>query len=326
MVKFLIIRFSSIGDIVLTTPVIRNLKQQIEGAEIHFLTKKAFLPVVEENPYIHKIHLYDKNFAQIIADLKAENFDFIIDLHKNLRSARFKLALKKVSFSFPKLNIEKWLMVNLKVNRLPDTHIVDRYLETVKLFNVKNDQLGLDFFIKSDNEMNTQILPENFRKGYIALVIGANHSTKQLPDEKIISLLKAINFPTLILGGKDDAGRGDAIVREIGELCLNYCGKLTLQQSASFVKQSKLVITPDTGLMHIASAFKKNILSIWGNTIPGFGMYPYLPGESSQVFQVNNLKCRPCSKIGYDKCPLKHFKCMNLIDLDAIAQKAKQLL
>lgn len=326
MVKFLIIRFSSIGDIVLTTPVIRNLKQQIEGAEIHFLTKKAFLPVVEENPYIHKIHFYDKNFAQIIADLKAENFDFIIDLHKNLRSARFKLALKKVSFSFPKLNIEKWLMVNLKVNRLPDTHIVDRYLETVKLFNVKNDQLGLDFFIKSDNEMNTQILPENFRKGYIALVIGANHSTKQLPDEKIISLLKAINFPTLILGGKDDAGRGDAIVREIGELCLNYCGKLTLQQSASFVKQSKLVITPDTGLMHIASAFKKNILSIWGNTIPGFGMYPYLPGESSQVFQVNNLKCRPCSKIGYDKCPLKHFKCMNLIDLDAIAQKAKQLL
>jgi ADP-heptose:LPS heptosyltransferase len=326
VVKFLIVRFSSIGDIVLTTPVIRNLKQQIEGAEIHFLTKKAFLPVIEENPYIHKIHLYNNNFSEIIKELKSENFDFIIDLHKNLRSARFKLALKKVSFSFPKLNVEKWLMVNLKVNKMPDVHIVDRYLETVKLFNIKNDKLGLDFFISSENEMNTQLLPENFRKGYIALVIGANHNTKQLPDDKITWLVKNINYPVIILGGKDDAARGEAIVQETGGVCLSYCGKLSLQQSASFVKQSRLVITPDTGLMHIASAFKKNILSIWGNTIPGFGMYPYLPGESSQIFEVNNLDCRPCSKIGFDKCPKKHFKCMNQIDLEAIVKKAKQLL
>lgn len=326
VVKFLIIRFSSIGDIVLTTPIVRNLKKQIEGAEIHYLTKKAYLPVLEENPFIHKIHLFDNNFQEIIRELKSEQIDFVIDLHNNLRSSRVKLALKRVAFSFQKLNVEKWLMVNLKINRLPDVHIVDRYLNTLEMFSIKNDNMGLDFFIKSEDEMNTQLLPELFRNGYIAVVIGAKHNTKQLPDNKIISLIKTIAYPVIILGGKDDEDRGNIISRAVGESCLNFCGKLSIQQSASLVKQSKFVVSHDTGLMHIASAFKKSILSVWGNTIPQFGMYPYLPGEESEIFEVRNLKCRPCSKIGYDKCPLKHFKCMNNIDLNAIAKKANILL
>jgi ADP-heptose:LPS heptosyltransferase len=325
VVKFLIIRFSSIGDIVLTTPVVRNLKTQIEGAEIHYLTKKAFLPVLEENPYIQKIHLYDNNFQEIVKELKQVSFDFIIDLHNNLRSSRIKLALNKISYSFPKLNVEKWLMVNLKINRLPEIHIVDRYLSTLSLFNIKNDNLGLDFFINADNEMNTRLLPDNFQKGFISVVIGAKHFTKQLPDAQIIELIQNIKFPTVLLGGKDDAERGETISKAIGDSCHNFCGKLSLQQSASYLKQSKLVITHDTGLMHIASAFGKTILSIWGNTIPAFGMQPYMSGEDSEIFEVTGLKCRPCSKIGFDKCPLKHFNCMHQIDLKAIALKANQL-
>ena len=326
MVKFLIIRFSSIGDIVLTTPVIRNLKTQIEGAEIHYLTKKAFAPVLQENPYIHKIHLYDNNLKEIISDLKKVDFDFIIDLHNNLRSSRVKLSLNKVSYSFPKLNLEKWLMVNLKINKLPDVHIVERYMSTLNLFNIKNDKRGLDFFISADNEMNTRLLPETFHRGYISVVIGAKHNTKQLPLTRLIELIRNLNFPVILLGGKDDAERGESISDAIGETCQNFCGKLSIQQSASYLKQSKLVITHDTGLMHIASAFGKTILSVWGNTVPEFGMYPYLPGENSEIFQVKNLKCRPCSKIGYEKCPLKHFNCMNQIELDALATKAKQIL
>lgn len=326
MVKFLIIRFSSIGDIILTTPVIRNLKNQVEGAEIHFLTKKAYSSVLEDNPYIDRLHLYDNNFSEIVNELKTTGIDFVIDLHNNLRSSRIKLALNKVSYAFPKLNVKKWLLVNFKINKMPDIHIVDRYISTLDMFNVKNDNLGLDFYIRSDNEMDIKNLPEPYHKGYIALVIGANHKTKQLPDERIVTLVKKINLPVIILGGKDDAERGEAITNECGGLCISFCGKLSLQQSASLVKQSRLVITPDTGLMHIASAFKKNILSVWGNTVPKFGMYPYFPGENSEIFEVTNLRCRPCSKIGYEKCPLKHFKCMNDIDLDSIAIKAVKLM
>ncbi|NJO69716.1 MAG: glycosyltransferase family 9 protein [Bacteroidetes bacterium] len=326
VVKFLIIRFSSIGDIILTTPVIRNLKNQIEGAEIHYLTKKAYLPVLEDNPFIHKIHLFDNNYSQLLKELKALEIDFIIDLHNNLRSSRFKLTLKRVSFSFNKLNTEKWLMVNFKLNRLPNVHIVDRYMETLDMFSVKNDKAGLDFFVNSENELDIKSLPEIFHKGYMAVVIGARHNTKQLPDEKIILLLQKLHYPVILLGGKEDEERGNTITAQIGESCLNLSGKLSIQQSASIVKQSQLVISHDTGLMHIAAAFKKTILSVWGNTIPEFGMTPYLAGEDSEIYGITGLSCRPCSKIGFDKCPLKHFKCMNQIDLDAIASKAHKIL
>lgn len=314
MVKFLIIRFSSIGDIVLTTPVVRCLKTQVEGAEVHFLTKKAFTPVLAHNPYIDKLHVLQDSLNQTIDALKQEEFDYIIDLHHNLRTLIVKNKLKKLSFSFNKLNIEKWLMVTFKINRLPEKHIVDRYFETVKLFDVENDGKGLDYFISPTDEVDVTQLPETFRNGYIGFVIGAKHNTKKLPVQKIISLLRKINKPVIILGGKEDASEGDEIANALGGRIYNACGKYSLGQSASLVKQADAIIAHDTGLMHIAAAFKKKIVSVWGNTIPGFGMYPYEPGAGSQIIEVKELKCRPCSKIGYAKCPKGHFNCMNLID------------
>ena len=105
----------------------------------------------------------------------------------------------------------------------------------------------------------------------------------------------------------------------------NACGRFSINQSASLVQQARVVITPDTGLMHIAAAFKKKIISVWGNTIPEFGMFPYLPDKDSRIIQVEGLSCRPCSKIGYSSCPKKHFRCMNDIDEKQLAELAKNL-
>lgn len=323
-VKFLIIRFSSIGDIVLTTPVIRCLKQQIEGAEIHFATKKQFASVVANNPYVDKVHILDGKLDELIEKLKQEEFHYIIDLHHNLRSLFVKKKLDAISFSFNKINIRKWLMVTLKINYLPNKHIVDRYMDTCKLFDVTNDNKGLDFFIDPANEVPIQSLPQQFQSGYIALVIGAKHATKQMPDEKIAQLCSKLNKPVILLGGPDDKNKADNIIKAAGNATiLNTCGNYNLQQSASLVKQAKVVISHDTGLMHIAAAFKKKIISIWGNTVPEFGMYPYLPGNDSAIFEVK-LRCRPCTKIGFQKCPKGHFKCMNLLDLNAIASKCNE--
>jgi ADP-heptose:LPS heptosyltransferase len=319
VVKFLIIRFSSIGDIVLTTPVIRCLKTQVENAEIHYLTKKAYAPVLADNPYIDKLHLLEGSLNETIQKLKDEKFDYIIDLHHNLRTFIVKNKLQILTFSFNKLNIEKWLMVTFKINRVPNTHIVDRYLETTRLFDIANDQKGLDYFISPNDEVNTNILPEPFCNGYVGLVIGAKHSTKKMPIDKINSLLQKMQLPVIILGGKEDIAEGEAIVKASGNLCFNACGKYNLGQSASLVKQARVIITHDTGLMHIAAAFKKKIVSIWGNTIPEFGMYPYLPDPDSCLFETKGLKCRPCSKIGYNKCPKGHFRCMNNLDENEIA-------
>lgn len=330
--KVLIIRFSSIGDIVLTTPVIRALKTQLDDAEVHYVTKKQYAGILQENPYVDKIHVLPENFSDLVKTLKAEQFDYIVDLHHNLRSLRLKKALGKPSTTFSKLNREKWLMVNLKINKLPNKHIVDRYMETVVPLGIKKDALGLDYFIPESEVVNINTLPITHQKGYVAYAIGAQHETKKLPFKRMVELCDKINKPIVLLGGPEDAEMGDKIAAvfektaksapyeekllELGKktTIYNACGKYSLHQSASLVKQADYVFTHDTGLMHIAAAFKKEIFSIWGNTIPAFGMYPYR--TKFKVLENNRVNCRPCSKIGYQKCPKGHFNCMNKIVFD----------
>lgn len=316
--KILIIRFSSIGDIVLTTPVIRCLKQQIDNVEIHYLTKPSFQSILKSNPYIDKLHLLDNKLSQTIENLKAQNFDYVIDLHNNLRTRIIKARLSVKSKSFDKLNLRKFLLVNFKLNTLPDLHIVDRYLETVSFLGVKNDGKGLDYFFNNDYELST-LIPQSHQQ-YIALVIGAQHATKRLPVYKLIEICKAINTPIILLGGKEDSDRGEEIQLASGEHVFNACGKFSIDESAFLVKNAQYLISHDTGLMHIAAAFNKPIVSVWGNTVPEFGMYPYLVTHH-KIAEVKGLSCRPCSKIGYKKCPLGHFKCMNEQDTLNIALK-----
>lgn len=328
MPRFLVIRFSSIGDIVLTSPVVRCLKQQLPDAEVHFLTKKAFAPVVEHNPYIDNVWLLEEQ-ANLVHQLKATRFDAIIDLHHNLRSQKFTAALGVPAYRFHKLNFSKWLLVNFKINQLPDVHIVDRYLDTVAPWGVHNDGLGLDYFTGASPE-TLAMLPPEYAQGYIALVIGAAHVTKIIPADKAAAIIREINRPVILLGGKDDRARGEAI-RALCPGCTvwNAAGEFSLHASASLVQRADLVITGDTGLMHIAAAFKKKIISIWGNTVPALGMTPYLP-EALQHYSVlvenTTLRCRPCSKLGFDQCPKQHFRCMTELDTALVAEQAQRLL
>lgn len=325
--KFLIIRFSSIGDIVLTTPVIRCLKKQVAGAEIHYLTKNNFKGIIESNPYVDKIHLLNDKPDSLIQDLQQENFDYIIDLHHNLRTLKVKRALKKIpSFSLNKLNIEKWLLTALKINIMPPVHIVDRYLDTVKSFGVKNDGKGLDYFIPDKDIVPDNHIPTAQSLGYIGVVIGAALNTKKLPLHKLKELCTKINHPVILLGGPEDRVTGDEIASIDSVKIYNSCGKFKLNESADLVRRARLIVTHDTGLMHIAAAFKKPVISIWGNTVPAFGMTPYYGKTmaANDLFETKGLWCRPCSKIGYHKCPLGHFKCMEKHSIEAIIKTVRE--
>jgi ADP-heptose:LPS heptosyltransferase len=327
--KFLIIRFSSIGDIVLTTPVIRCIKQQSPNAEVHFLTKKNYAGIVQTNPYVDKVIMLDESWDLMMHELKTEQYDYIIDLHHNLRTLKVKRGLKGVkSFSFNKLNIQKWLLTAFKINKLPNVHIVDRYMNTIKDLGIINDNKGLDFFIPEKAYVNEKDIPTSHMYGYIGVVIGAALNTKKLPVHKLKELCSKINYPVILLGGKEDKQIGDEIAAVDSIKIYNSCGKFNLNESADLIRNAKLIITHDTGLMHIATAFKKKIISIWGNTVPEFGMYPYYGSEQipNHKFQIPNLSCRPCSKIGYNKCPKKHFKCMELQNVDLMIAKTKEIL
>ncbi|HRJ14880.1 MAG TPA: glycosyltransferase family 9 protein [Saprospiraceae bacterium] len=323
MPKVLIIRFSSIGDIVLTTPVLRCIRMQT-GAELHFLTKENFRSVVEHNPHVGRVHTIRKKVSEVLPALKAEGYDFVVDLHRNLRSWQVKTALGVPSKSFDKLNWEKWLLVNLGINRLPRLHIVDRYLAAAAPLGVQNDGLGLDYFIpETDEEAAQDFLTAHFGGGvpaFIALVTGAAHATKRLPEARLIELCRLMTMPVVLLGGPDEQEQGERIAAQGGAHVVNACGKLKLNQSAGVLRRAQTVVTHDTGLMHIAAALGKDIVSIWGNTVPEFGMTPYIPGEdaSGKILEVKGLSCRPCSKIGHQACPKGHFRCMNDIDFSEI--------
>lgn len=325
--KILVLRFSSIGDIVLTSPVLRCLKQQKPDVEVHMATKSAFADLVRHSPHVDKVHELGDDIGELVTRLKAERFTSVIDLHHNLRTASIKRALGVTAHSFNKLNIEKWLLVNLKVDRMPKLHIVDRYMRTVEYLGVKNDGQGLELFIPVDRQVALDDLPSTHRSGYVAMAIGAAHATKRLPEHRLIELAQLIEGPIVLIGGAEDRLIARNIASAVGGRVYDATGQHDILGSASLIAQATSVVAHDSGAMHIAAAFKKTVVSVWGNTVPAFGMGPYIPlhPERAHIAEVKDLGCRPCSKIGHERCPLGHFRCMEQQDLKLVADLAKRL-
>jgi ADP-heptose:LPS heptosyltransferase len=320
--KILVIRFSSIGDVVLTTPVVRALKEQLPNAEIHFITKTAFKGVLEQNPNIDRLFTIERSINEVIADLKKENYNYLIDLHKNTRTLSLKLKLRRPSFAFPKLNFEKWLLVNFKRQSMPKMHVVDRYFKAVEKLGVKNDQLPCDFFIQPSDEVSIKDQFGLNPKEYVTIAIGAQFATKRMPFNKLEEIIQSLNTPIILIGGPTDKDMAEALVARFPlKQLFNACGEFNLAQSASIVKQSSVLLSNDTGMMHIASCFEIPTVSVWGNTVPELGMYPYFPlkKELFSIHEVKELACRPCSKIGFQECPKKHFNCMQMQKSDLIS-------
>mgnify|MGYP000358376056 FL=1 len=321
--RLLFIRFSAIGDIVLASPALRCAKQQIPGVEIHFLTKKSMKAVSEANPYVDQFHYFDKDLSATIQELKACKFDYIIDLHKNLRTLRIRLALGVPYLSYNKLSVEKFLLTKFQVNRMADRHISMRSVDTLAPLGVSYDGKGLDYFVPSE-----AIQPVFFPKGYVALVIGASYATKKLPLDSLKVLCSQIPHPIVLVGGKEEVADGEALALLDPTRIVNTCGAYSLHESALIVQKAKVVISHDTGMLYIACAFEKNVIAIWGATSPALQVEPFMPDDSkARVFQsiVPDLACQPCSNFGTKTCPKGHFACMKQQDLPEIARQVEQM-
>ncbi len=299
----------------------------MNDVEIHALTKKQYSSLYRNNPNIDSVHEWTEENKELIKELKDQSFDYVIDLHRNIRTQKIKSSLKQKNYTFPKLNIQKWLYVNFKYNNMPKVHVVDRYFEAVKPLGVKNDLKGIEFFMDKSSHVEKQKLTKG--KDYVCFAIGAQFATKKMPIEKLAEIITNINTPVVIIGGKEDVKEGEEICKALPEHQIyNTCGEYSVEGSASIIEQARLLVTHDTGMMHVATAFEIPIVSIWGNTVPDFGMYPYRPKslESYTIHQVENLSCRPCSKIGYKKCPKKHFRCMMDQDINEITSSIQNFL
>jgi len=310
---FLVIRFSSIGDILMTTPAVRALKTQVPGARVLFATKPGFVPLLEGNPYIDKILTLDGTLVGLAAKAYAEGVTHIIDLHANVRS-----HILSALFPFAKVyrvlkgTADREALIKDKNHRVQPVHMAHRHLACLAPLGVRWDGAGCDFVVPDGATVTHTTWALIGQVPFIAVVIGGSHATKKLPEAKIVELLRTLDSPVILLGGKAEQEQGQRIA---GTLALegrwdifSACGQLTLGQSGSVLQQAERVYSHDTGLMHMAAALGKDIISIWGSTVPAFGMYPF--GGRFQVWQVADLPCRPCHRHGADICPLGHLHCM----------------
>lgn len=325
---------------VLTTPVIRAIANGFPEAEIHYLTKVQHYEVIKAHPLIKRIHLANKSGKELMSSLQAENFDYIIDLHHNLRSSQFKWFLSGKKYSFRKLNVEKWLRVRCGIDFLPRVHIVERYLETLTPLGIRASPLPLEYFIPQEDcvdmgqlfDQDKNNLPKSAdqsRTSYGVYAMGGQHATKRLPEDLIAELCSSARAPLILLGGKGDQETAERVVKAANNPYLHsFCGRFNINQSADVVRQARVLITHDSVMMHIGAAFSRPTLAIWGNTIPEFGMYAWQPEHTQHThnFEVEKLSCRPCSKIGFDDCPKVHFKCMRNQSIDAIRSTFHRLM
>ncbi len=317
--KVLVIRFSSIGDIILCSPIVRALSEQL-GHEVHFCTKENYAGLLSSNPHITKVHTLEENKLDVlIQSLKKEGFDYVIDLHKKYRSKRIVKRLGLPSYSFYKENLEKWLMVDFKIDRLSGKHLVERYYEGLTELGIYDDRLGLDYYIHPDTR-----LPEaDYDDLYIVLAIGGSYETKRLPFKQLVRLCDLLDsYQVILVGGKENYDESLQIMEESTHPNLiNLVAESSLDQTALLISRCETLVTHDTATMHMGAAFNKPIVSVWGNTIPKFGMFPYQnrAEEESLIVENNDLHCRPCSKLGYKSCPKGHFRCMSDLSMNLIS-------
>jgi ADP-heptose:LPS heptosyltransferase len=297
-VKILVIRFSAIGDILLTFPVVEALVDKYPSAEIHFLTKPSNEPVLDLLSNKVQPRFLQESIVQTAKQLRGERYDLVIDLHNNLRTFLLQVLLMKGSWHrFRKLNFQKWLFTAFKWNTLPKVHVVDRYAQAASV-----SPASVNLAVSNTNVVES--LPSH----YVAWVLGATFSTKQFPLSKLIETIERLEMPIVLLGGEKENPLASSLQAHFPSL-ISYVGKTSLSEAALVLSKAKVVVTNDTGLMHLAAFYAKPMVCIWGNTVPAFGMYPY---QSAPVFhaQVSDLSCRPCSKIGHNTCPKGHFQCM----------------
>ncbi len=314
--KILIIRLSSFGDIILSFPLIKILKEKFPDAGIDYLTKKKYQEIVSLNPAIDNVLVYGSKLSLSRKEIRENNYDLIIDIHKNFKSIFLSFKNAKLVRRYRKENFKKFLLVKFKVNLFKEIiPVYKKYLQTAG-----------DFLNSYDNSFSTSILnfdkTRKFTEEYIVISPASGHFTKTYPAVKFVEYINSLNegsdLKVILIG--EDSIRDMAIceyIQENAKDVLNLCGKLNIKELAAILYNSEYVICNDSAILHFAEALGKRVISIFGSTVKEFGFFPQL--EGSEIFEINTLKCRPCTHIGRESCPLKHFKCMN--DIQLIYQK-----
>lgn len=325
--KTLVIRFSSIGDVVLTSPLLRVLRSRFPKSQIDFLTRKEYADLVRFNPNVNLTYEFDtsEGFAglrRMKKTLKEEGYDLVVDLHNSIRS-RFVRSMRGVKAVVVDKRIpERTLLVKFKKNSYAGiVPVADRYLETLGEYGISSDGKGAELHLPDEVLFGVASRVAKLHLNRFEHVLGicpfARHATKEWPAERYAEVGRRFVAEkagaVMIFGGKADVPRATALSAALrshagSERVIDWTGELTLAESAAALQYCDVVVTNDSGLMHMAAAMQRRVVALFGSTVEEFGFFP--PRNTSVVIEQKDLACRPCSHIGRDTCPEGHFRCM----------------
>lgn len=338
----LIIRLSSLGDIVLTTPILRTLHRKYPYLKIDYLIKEQFQDLIAAHPAVNRVRTIGKNstFANLL-ELRKEiqysgEYDAIIDLHDNLRSQVLTFRSNIPYVRYDKQRFYRWLYVYWKI-RTPavEKYVTDRYFEAVAPFNIRDDGKGLDFYFPgdftfSDGDLKEQVTNFHQSAHPVTVAPGAAWATKEWLPERFASavdrLIREEEATVALLGGPAETELGYQITEAIEKRrrVLNFIGKTSLLESAKIIEGADLHLANDSGLTHIATAFKKKVIVILGSTAMPIVFYPKY--TEYEIVSDTDLRCRPCTHMGRKRCPLGHFRCMKNLQVEHVMQAYHKLM
>ncbi|MCK5533469.1 glycosyltransferase family 9 protein [bacterium] len=335
--KVLVIRLSSLGDVVLSTVVLGNIREKYADAYIAVLVKEEFMDIFKANPYLDEIIVFSKkdSLTDKIKQIRRQKFNLVIDLHHNLRShiiTFFSGANKKIRYK-KDIFARRYLVYRKKLKH-PIKHTVERYLEAISRVNIKIKYKNPQIFLTEEDIKQAKIRIKSVRSNLPQVLIGVNlgakHKTKKMFSSKYTELIQKLlekNYTPVLLGGKEDLEFTKKIISGFGPYTLheifNLVGKTDLRGLIALIKMCKVLITPDTGAMHIAAALEIPVVALFGPTTLDFGFGPW---EKNKIIIQKDLPCRPCSLHAKDKCPKKTFDCLNLISTEEIINAVDKLL
>lgn len=342
--KTLIIRFSSIGDIVLSTPLVRVLRSRFPDMQMDYVVRKEYADLIRSNQNLNVTHEFDAStgFAGLRIlkkKLKEERYDLILDLHDSIRSRylRSLLGVRRIEVLDKRLK-ERTVLVRFKKNTYREiVPVADRYIETVEEFGIENDGKGAELHIPDETLFSVSGRIAALRLNRFERVLGlcpfARHATKEWPTDRFSQVasgfVRKFDGAVMIFGGSADGERGLPLIKELvnehgEERVINFTGTLTLSETAAAMQYCDVIVTNDTGLMHIADAMQRSIVAMFGSTVREFGFFP--SENRSIVLERKGLYCRPCSHIGREQCPEGHFRCMKEIESAGVYEAIGTLL
>ena len=335
LARILVIRLSSLGDVLLTTPVLRLLREYCPAAQIDFLTRVAYKDLLCANPCVDRVLLFDpqQGLRQTLHTLRQRRYDLVVDLHRTLRShllSRGVMATRKLTYA--KRTARRALLVRLGWNTLRAmTPVPELYAAPLRRVGMTAPLPPLELHLTpaSRDAMRTyvqQALPHSMEWPLLALAPGAHWPTKRWPVERFAAvaqeLAQAQRAAVVLLGGAEDVPLAQELCQRLRVPVLDSTGKLSLMHTAALLQQCRLLLSNDSGLMHMATALRVPVVAIFGPTVQEFGFYPFK--AYAQVISID-LPCRPCSTKGSARCPRGHHQCMQQVTVAQVGAAAHSL-